>query len=147
MLPKLHKIPDKTLFRAIFAVLILWNLKYFFLIVQIPFSLLLVNYQEKNPLHAQVSAIRHEIKNIKDFQDEGKIGFICDEPQASVFDLQDSIKNFYLAQYAIVPSILKNDTTEKYVIGSYEKNIALPLNYGVYKKIHDKLYIFKKETK
>ena len=118
---KLYKIPDKFIFRTIFALLILWNLKYFFLIFQIPFTMLFVPYIEKNSFYSQVSDIKNAIKDVKDFQDEGNVGFVSDTLQANVFDVQNSIRDFYIAQYAIVPSVLKNDTEETYAIGVFEK--------------------------
>lgn len=147
MIFKLHKIPDKLIFRLIFLLIILWNLKYLFLIAQVPFTLLFVDYIPKNEFYSQIQDIKTSIKAIDSFQDEGKIGFTSDTQQASVFDIAGSIKNFYLTQYAIVPSILKNDTQEAYVIGAYEKTpnkITAPENYKIFKKINDKTYIFKR---
>lgn len=147
MIFKLHKIPDRFIFRVIFALLILWNLKYLFLIVQIPFTMLFVDYVNKNVFYSQVKDIKSTILTIKDFQDEGKIGFVSDTQESSVFDYEDSIRNFYLAQYAIVPSILKNDKLENYVIGAYEyvpqKNTA-PDNFMTYQKINNRTYLYKR---
>ena len=147
MIFKLHKIPDRFIFRVIFLLIILWNLKYLFLLVQIPFTMLFVDYMGKNAFYSQVKDIKTAVKNIENFQDEGKIGFVSDTPQNSVFDLEPSIRNFYIAQYAIVPSVLKNDKLENYLIGAYEntpKNIEIPDGFKVYKKINDKTYIFKR---
>lgn len=147
MIFKLHKIPDRFIFRLIFLLIILWNLKYLFLLVQVPFTMLFVDYIPKNSFYSQISDIKNAIKTIDNFQDEGKTGFTSDTQQASVFDLEGSIRNFYTTQYAIVPSILKNDTQEAYVIGVYEKTpaqITAPDNYKFFKKINDKTYIFKR---
>lgn len=147
MIFKLHKIPDRFIFRVIFALLILWNLKYLFLIVQIPFTMLFVDYLNSNSFYSQVKDIKSTIVSVKDFQDEGKIGFVSDTQESSVFDYEDSIRNFYLAQYAIVPSILKNDKLENYVIGAYEyvpqKNTA-PDNFMTFKKINNRTYLYKR---
>ena len=147
MIFKLHKIPDRFIFRVIFALLILWNLKYLFLIVQIPFTMLFVDYLNSNPFYSQIKDIKSTIVSVKDFQDEGKIGFVSDTQESSVFDYEDSIRNFYLAQYAIVPSILKNDKLENYVIGAYDytpqKNTA-PDNFMTYKKINNRTYLYKR---
>ena len=88
--------------------------------------------------------------SVYDFQDEGKIGFVSDTAQNSVFDKEGSIKNFYIAQYAIVPSVLKNDKLENYVIGAYENSpqkVIVPDGFKIYKKINDKTYIFKRIDK
>ena len=147
MIFKLHKIPDRFIFRVIFALLILWNLKYLFLIVQIPFTMLFVDYLNSNSFYSQIKDIKSTIVSVKDFQDEGKIGFVSDTQESSVFDYEDSIRNFYLAQYAIVPSILKNDKLENYVIGAYDytpqKNTA-PDNFMTYKKINNRTYLYKR---
>ncbi len=146
MILKIHRIPDKIVFRTIFALLILWNLKYFFLIFQIPFTLLFVDYIKGNAFYSQISDIRNAVKDIKDFQDEGKTGFVSDIAQASVFDIQSSIRDFYLTQYAVVPSVVKNDAQEVYVIAAYDtKQKAVPLKgYELVKKINDRTYLYKK---
>ena len=146
MILKIHKIPDKIIFRTIFALLILWNLKYFFLIFQIPFTLMFVDYIKNNAFYSQISDIRNSIKDIKDFYDEGKTGFVSDMPQASVFDIEDSIRDFYLTQYAVVPAIVKNDTDEVYVVGYFtnEKDANSVKSHKVLKKINNRTYLYKK---
>lgn len=141
---KLYKIPDKTIFRLIFISIIFWNLKYFFLIFQIPFTMLFVPYLEKNSFYSQVSDIKNTIKNINDFQDEGKIGFVSDTAESNVFDFVDSIRDFYTAQYAIVPSILKNDTKKTYIIGVFTKQEKKPKDFIAVKKINNKTYLYKR---
>ena len=150
MIYKLHKIPDRFIFRVIFLLIILWNLKYLFLIVQVPFTMLFVDYLGQNSFYSQVTDIKKAVKDIKDFQDEGKAGFVSDIAQNSVFDIESSIRNFYIAQYAIVPSVLKNDKLENYVIGAYEyvpKKVIAPDGFKIYKKVNDKTYIFKRIEK
>ena len=146
MILKIHRIPDKIVFRTIFALLMLWNLKYFFLIFQIPFTLLFVDYIKGNAFYSQISDIKNAIKDIKDFQDEGKTGFVSDIAQASVFDIQSSIRDFYLTQYAVVPSVVKNDAEEVYVIAAYDtkQKAALLKGYELVKKINDRTYLYKK---
>ena len=146
MILKIHRIPDKIVFRTIFALLILWNLKYFFLIFQIPFTLLFVDYIKGNAFYSQISDIKNAIKDIKDFQDEGKTGFVSDIAQASVFDIQSSIRDFYLTQYAVVPSVVKNDAEEVYVIAAYDtkQKAVLLKGYELVKKINDRTYLYKK---
>ena len=58
--------------------------------------------------------------------------------------MTDSILDFYAAQYAIVPVVLKNDIEKEYVIGVYDKKIIKPQGFDVYKKVNDKIYIYKK---
>ena len=150
MIYKLHKISDRFIFRVIFLLIILWNLKYLFLIVQVPFTMLFVDYLGQNSFYSQVTDIKKAVKDIKDFQDEGKVGFVSDIAQNSVFDIESSIRNFYIAQYAIVPSVLKNDKLENYVIGAYEyvpKKVIAPEGFKIYKKVNDKTYIFKRIEK
>ncbi len=150
MIYKLHKISDRFIFRVIFLLIILWNLKYLFLIVQVPFTMLFVDYLGQNSFYSQVTDIKKAVKDIKDFQDEGKVGFVSDIAQNSVFDIESSIRNFYIAQYAIVPSVLKNDKLENYVIGAYEyvpKKVIAPDGFKIYKKVNDKTYIFKRIEK
>lgn len=144
---KLHKIPDRFIFRLVFLLIILWNLKYLFLIVQVPFTMFFVDYINKNAFYSQVNDIRNSIKTISNFQDEGKIGFVSDVPKSSVFDIEDSIRSFYITQYAIVPSILKNNSQGAYVMGVYEnaqQDMTAPDNYEIFKKINDKTYILKR---
>lgn len=147
MIFELHKIPDRFIFRVIFLLIILWNLKYLFLLVQVPFTMLFVDYLNQNAFYSQVKDIKTSVKSVDDFQDEGKIGFVSDIPENSVFDEESSIRNFYLTQYAVVPSIVKNDTFEHYVIGAYDtkqNKVIVPENFELYKKINDKTYLFKR---
>lgn len=144
---KLYKIPDKFVFAAIFTLLVLWNLKYFFLIFQIPFTMLFVPYIEKNSFYSQVKDIKTSLESVKDFQDEGKAGFVSDVLQASVFDLENSIRDFYITQYAIIPSVLKNDTEETYVIGVFEKNPQTPKGFEKVKEINKNTYLYKRIEK
>ena len=141
---KLYKIPDKTIFRIIFASIILWNLKYFFLIFQVPFTMLFVPYLEKNTFYSQVKDIRVSIEDINNFQDEGKVGFVCDIPQDKIFDVESSIRDFYLVQYAIVPSVLKNDIDKEYVIGVFSKKEKTPKGFLLMKKINDNTYLYRR---
>ena len=109
--------------------------------------MLFVDYLNSNSFYSQVKDIKSTIVSVKDFQDEGKIGFVSDTQESSVFDYEDSIRNFYLAQYAIVPSILKNDKLENYVIGAYEytpQKITAPDNFMTYKKINNRTYLYKR---
>lgn len=143
MIFKLHKIPDKVFFKAIFLIIALWNLKYFFLPLQVPFTMITQDFIQKNPFYSSVYDIRKASEKITGFQDEGKIGFVSDVQQSSVFDLRESIRSFYTAQYAVIPSILKNDTQENFVIASYEKNVILPEGFSIKKRINDKVFILK----
>ncbi len=147
MIKKIHKIPDKVFFKAVFLIVILWNLKYLFLPVQVPFTILTQDFIWKNPFYSSVFALKKAASDIKSFQDEGEIGFVSDEPQNNVFDIPTSIKNFYIAQYAVIPSILKNDTEHEYEIAFFDRNILLPEGFSIVKKINEKLYILKKENK
>jgi hypothetical protein len=140
----MYKIPDKTIYRVIFALIVLFNLKYFFLIFQVPFTLLFVDYHGKNGMVSDVMRIKNSLKDVKDFQDEGKTGFYSDIKEASVFDSANSIQAFYDVQYAIAPSVLKNDTEEYYVLGWFDKKFFKPDGFEVYKKIDDRFYVFKR---
>lgn len=151
MIYKLHKIPDKVFFKAIFLIIALWNLKYFFLPIQVPFTLITQDFIWKNSFYETVFDIKNAASKINGFQDEGKIGYVSDVSQSDVFDLPESIRSFYIAQYAVIPSILKNDTNEKYIIGSFDssggKNAVIRNKFIVEQKINDKLYIFKNNKK
>lgn len=141
---KLYKISDKIIFRIIFSCILLWNLKYFFLVFQIPFTMFFVPYLEKNKFYSQVSSIREVIKQISDFQDEGTIGFVCNVPESKVFDVSNSIRDFYIVQYAVVPSVLKNDTNKQYVIGVFHKKATIPKGFKLERKINDNTYLYKR---
>ena len=147
MITKLHKIPDRTIFRIIFAFLILWNIKYFFLIFQIPYTMLFVDYIKQNAFYTQVFDIRQALGSVEDLKNETQIGFVSDTPEASVFDIQDSIRDFYLAQYAIAPVVLKNDTDKNYVIGTYQRTPSVPKGFKTVKTINAKTYLYKRINK
>ena len=141
---KLYKIPDKYILKVILMLTVIFNLKYLFLIFQIPYTMMFVDFINQNEFYSKVSALKHYAAEITNFQDEGKIGFVSDTEQSSVFDLQDSIKAFYIVQYAVVPSILKNDTDETFVIGAFDKTVKIPDGFEIVKKIDEKTFILKR---
>lgn len=146
MIKKLYKIPEKIIFKSIFLIAILWSIKYLFLPIQVPFTMITQDYIYKNNFYSEVLKIKTETQKISDFQDFGFVGFLSDTNQNEVFDLQTSIKNFYITQYAIIPSILKNDTDKDYVIAVFEKKAFVPKNFTIAKKINENLYILKRIT-
>ena len=147
MIKKLHKIPDKVFFNSVFLIIILINLKYFFLPIQIIYTSIAIPFFEKNDCYAPVQKIVATTKTIKDFQDEGQVGFISNIEKSAVFDVEESIKAYYIAQYAIVPSILKNDLNHKYAIGAFTKEKNIPENFSIEKEISKNLFILKKDKK
>ncbi len=147
MTSKIYKIPDKNIFRAIFALIALMNLKYLFLLFQIPFTMAFVDFMSKNEFYSEVKAIKNAVKETADFYDEGKVGFVSNVEESNVFDIQDSIKSFYIVQYAIVPSILKNDKDETYVVGKFEKTPQTPSGFEIFKKVTEKIYIYKRKVR
>lgn len=146
MIKKLHKIPDRVFFNSVFLIIVLLNLKYFFLPLQVIYTSLAIPFFAKNDCYAPVQKIVSATKQIKDFQDEGQIGFVSDVENAVVFDIADSIKSYYIAQYAIVPSILRNDAKPKYSIGVLSDRKNLPKGFLVEKEISQNLYVLKKDN-
>lgn len=146
MIKFLHKINDKVFFRSIILILILWNLKYFILPVQVVYTGITQNFLSDNEFYSSVSVLKSEIAKHPDFFDEGKIGFVSDINQGSVFDKKESIKAFYIAQYAVIPSVMKNDTDENYLIGAFFRKEAVPNGFSVIKKLPSNLYLLKKEN-
>lgn len=147
MIKKIHKIPDRVFFKSVFLVVILLTLKYFFLPLQVMFTALTVPFFEQNSCYSVVQKIKSAINPIKDFYDEGVIGFTSDVKGSAVFDLKESIKSYYLVQYAIVPAILKNDIEEKYVIGSFFEKPDFPIGFHLEKEITENLYVLKKDNR
>ena len=97
--------------------------------------MLFVDYIKQNSFYTQVFDIRQAL------------GFVSDTPEASVFDIQDSIRDFYLAQYAIAPVVLKNDTDKNYVIGTYQRTPSVPKGFKTVKTINAKTYLYKRINK
>lgn len=145
MLKQIHRISDNVFFKSIFLIVIFWNLKYFFLPLQVPFTLIAKDFIWNNSFYSTVTLVREAASKITDFQDEGQIGFVSDVPQGNIFDQTESIRDFYTVQYAVVPSILKNDKEHNFVVADFEKETDLPVGYTVQSKINKKLYILKKE--
>ena len=146
MIKHIHKIPDRVFFNSIFLIVVLLNLKYFFLPFQVLYTMFAIPFIEKNAFYSSVQNVKVATTSIIDFQDEGKIGFISDVPETSVFDLPESVKDYYISQYAIVPSILRNDIEEKYVLGRYFKSINIPDGFSVVKEISPNSFILKKDN-
>ena len=78
-------------FNSVFLIIVLLNLKYFFLPLQVIYTSLAIPFFAKNDCYAPVQKIVSATKQIKDFQDEGQIGFVSDVENAVVFDIADSI--------------------------------------------------------
>ena len=144
MIKKLYKLPDTIIFKSIFLITILWSLKYFFLPLQVPFTLITQNFIYKNTFYSNVAKIKKTTTQIADFHDYENIGFFSDTNQSSVFDIQNSIQNFYITQYGIVPSILKNDIDQTYVVAFFDKKVFIPEKFTIMKQINKKLYILKR---
>lgn len=109
--------------------------------------MLFVDYIKQNAFYTQVSDIRQALGSVEDLKNETQIGFVSDTPEASVFDIQDSIRDFYLAQYAIAPVVLKNDTDKNYVIGTYQRTPSVPEGFKTVKTINAKTYLYKRINK
>lgn len=133
---------EKNVIRLVYALLILFNLKFIFYIVQVPYTFFFVNYREKSSFASAVKLLKENAGFLKEEYD---VGFISDVKRSRVLDEVSSVKNFYVAQYAIVPAILKNDIEEKYTIGIFEKSTNVPVFLKPYKKINANMYIFKRE--
>ena len=146
MIKRIHKIPDRVFFNSIFLIVVLLNLKYFFLPFQVMYTIWAIPFIEQNAFHSSVEKIRVATTSIADFQDEGKIGFVSDVPETSVFDLENSVKEYYISQYAIVPSILRNDIEEKYILGRYFKSVKIPESFSIVKEISPNSYVLKKDN-
>lgn len=135
---------ERTIVRIIWTLLILFNIKYVFYIVQIPYTFFFVDYKNLSSFSKDVALIKN---NKGELSKERYVGFISDVKPNDVLNKESSVRNFYTAQYAIVPSILENDTgdtEQKYVIGMFEKNTKVHGDFEVYKKLSNKVYIFKK---
>lgn len=144
MIKRIHKVSDKLLFNAIFLIVIIWNLKYFFLPLQVPFTLVLKDFIWKNQFYSSVEKIKTSVNGIKGFQDEGQVGYISDVSKDSIFDLTDTIKSFYIVQYGIIPSVLKNDLEHKYVIADFEKEVVVPDGFVIEKKVDKNIFVLKR---
>lgn len=141
---KLYKVSDKIIFTAILTIIVLWNLKYLSLIIQVPFTMFFVDFKGQNEFYTQVMDIREATETIPDFNSEKEIGFFSDTSTKSVFDMPESIKDFYIVQYALVPKVLKNDTDEKYTIAVYDRLKVKPQGLTLCKKVNGKTYIYKR---
>lgn len=146
MIKRIHKIPDRVFFNSIFLIIVLLNLKYFFLPFQVMYTMFAIPFIEKNTFYSSVETIRGATSSIVDFQNERRIGFVSDVPENSVFDLENSVKEYYISQYAIVPAILRNDTEEKYVLSRYFKSVKIPEGFSIVKEITPNSFILKKDN-
>lgn len=135
---------DKTILKTVYVLLILINLKYIFFVVQIPYTYLFTDFRKENSSVSLINAIE---KNSKDLKKEHIVGFISDVEQDNVFYAPSAIKNFYTAQYAIVPAILKTTVKEKYTIGMFEHTTMIPSFLKLKKKVNGNIFIFERGKK
>lgn len=79
-------------------------------------------------------------KNI--LPEHGAIGYITDQ------QLQDSVREFYLAQYVLSPVIIVNKSTYPLVIGNFHKPINVDkvsedMHLSILKEFNNGLFLFK----
>ncbi len=132
---------EDSVLKLVFGLLILFNLQYIFWIIQVPYTFLFDDFRSKSMFASTTHLLR---ANIGDIKKESVVGFLSDVQSSKVFDLVEPIKDFYMVQFAVVPAILKNDIEAKYVIGVFNDNTMVDKRLKVYKKINNKMYIFKR---
>lgn len=133
------KISDNFVCGLVFVLLFIFSFQYLSLLIKVPFSLLFVPYRQVNMFESKSAVLK---KNRDFFKGEKYVGYVSDVDSEKVFLQSDSIFDFFAAQYAIVPSILVNDTEEKYVIGIFYGKDFEKKNMKLLKKLDNRTYIF-----
>lgn len=132
---------DKLIVKIVFALLIVFNLKYLFFLLQVPYTFFFGNFREKTMYSTIITPLK---KNKYIFEDKTAVGFVSDVETFYVMDMPGSVKNFYSAQYAIVPSILQNSVNKECVIGVFDKPTDVDKSLKTYKILSPSVYIFKR---
>lgn len=135
------KIQDKAITKIVLFLAFLLSVKYVPLFIQVPFTLAFVPYREINSFNVRVQPV---LKNNDLFKNRTYVGFYTDVEEQKVFDLERSVDDFYTLQYAIAPSVLVNDTDEKYVIGVFNNNLIKKNNLKMIKQFDKRTYLFER---
>lgn len=135
----LKSVPDRLLLGLVFVILFFINFKYVMLLVEIPYTLRFSNFVERNSFYKKMHPVEQEREL---FKNEKYVGFVTDIKSDEVFLHEETVKNFYIAQYAVVPSILVTELPKHYVVGIFDK-VPIARDMKVYKKLTDKIFIYK----
>lgn len=132
---------ENNVIKVVYAILFLFNIQYAGWLFQVPYTFLFDDFRSKSSFASSTLLLKSSAKELKT---ESAVGFVSEVPSSKVFDLVGPIKNFYAAQYAIVPAILKNDIEAKYVVGIFDDGAMIDGRLKIYKKLNDRIYIFKR---
>ena len=61
--------------------------------------------------------------------------------------LSDPILNFYIAQYALTPAIVKKGSEFPYTVGIYDKIVRIDKGLSIYRQLSPDIFVFKRSEK
>ena len=127
-----------------FILLFIFSIPYFPLIVQVPYSFFQNDFRQKSLFSRKLEILE---KGASFLKNEPEIGFISDVNDDYVLLESGPILNFYIAQYAFVPAIVKKGTNFPYTIGIYDKIIRIENGISVFRQISPDIFIFTRRIK
>ena len=122
-----------------YSLLFLFSMQYFPLILQIPFSFFCTNFRQENIFSQKIEILQNGAKFLSQ---KPEIGFISDVDEDDILLKTGPILNFYIAQYALVPAIIKKGADFPYVVGMYDKNIRTEAGISVFKQLNQHIFVF-----
>ena len=78
---------------------------------------------------------------------EKEVGFISDVKDDNIMLLSDPILNFYIAQYALTPAIVKKGSEFPYTVGIYDKIVRIDKGLSIYRQLSPDIFVFKRSEK
>ncbi len=127
-----------------YSLLFLFSVQYFPLILQIPYSFFNTNFRHKSIFSQKAEILENGAGFLKK---EPEIGFVSDVTDDEILLKSDPIMNFYIAQYALVPSIIKKGPDFAYTVGMFDKKPHTEAGISIFKQLSPNIIIFTRSSK
>lgn len=131
----------KKLVLIAFVLLFIFNINYLPLFLKVPYSFFNDDFYNMNFYSRKLNIIENGAGFLKKMPE---VGFISDVKNEDVLLLSEPILNFYIAQYALVPAIVKKGSDFSYTIGIYDKVIRVEGGLSVHRQLSPDIFIFKR---
>ena len=86
-------------------------------------------------------------KKAEFLKQEKEVGFISEVKDDNIMLISDPILNFYIAQYALTPAIVKKGSDFPYTVGIYDKIVRIAKGLSIYRQLSPDIFVFKRSKK
>ena len=135
--------PEK-LTKITFFLIFLFSINYLPLILKVPFSFFNNDFRNMNIYSRKLQILEQKAGFLKQ---EKEVGFISEVKDDNIMLLSDPILNFYIAQYALTPAIVKKGSEFPYTVGIYDKIVRIDKGLSIYRQLSPDIFVFKRSEK